>query len=134
MAKEMISVSDFWNDILVNLGYVGIGAALFLIAYLSNMAFSLYYNIEMLRQQFDSKKLINSGVKVATIVIGLTLLCVAITTLPQFVTHVGLTIPQEYADIFSNLAVLTLFVSSACKYVFEAYSKFKRILEDGDGK
>lgn len=125
-------VSDFWNDILVNLEYVGIGAALFLIAYLSNMAFSLYYNIEMLKQQFDKKKVINSAIKVGTIIVGLTLLCVAITTLPQFVTHVGLTIPQEYADIFSNLAVLTLFVSSACKYVFEAYNKFKKILENGN--
>lgn len=127
-------MSDFIDSVIVNLEYVGIGAALFLVAYLSNMAFSLYYNIEMLKQQFDKKKIINSAIKVATIVVGLTLLCVAITTLPQFVTHVGLTIPQEYADIFSNLAVLTLFVTSACKYVFEAYSKFKKILEDGDGK
>lgn len=127
-------VNDFIDSVIVNLEYVGIGAALFLVAYLSNMAFSLYYNIEMLKQQFDKRKVLNSAIKVATIVVGLTLLCVAITTLPQFVTHVGLTIPQEYADIFSNLAVLTLFVTSACKYVFEAYNKFKKILEDGNIK
>ena len=57
--------------------------------------------------------------------------CIAITTLPQFVTYVGLTIPQEYADIFSNLTILALFVTSACKYVLEGYGKFKKILEKG---
>ena len=124
-------INEFMNGVLANLIYVGIGAALFLFAYMSNMAFSLYYNIEMLKQSFDKGKLIDSAIRVSTIVVGLTLLCIAITTLPQFVTYVGLTIPQEYADIFSNLTILALFVTSACKYVLEAYGKFKKILEKG---
>lgn len=125
-------MTDFIDNILQNLTYVGIGALLFLVAYISNMAFSLYYNIRMLKESFDKNKIIDSAIRISTIVVGLTLLCIAITTLPQFVTYVGLTIPQEYADIFSNLAVLTLFVTSACKYVLEAYTKFKKILEKGD--
>lgn len=125
-------MTEFIDNILQNLTYVGIGALLFLVAYISNMAFSLYYNIRMLKENFDKNKIIDSAIRISTIVIGLTLLCIAITTLPQFVTYVGLTIPQEYADIFSNLAVLTLFVTSACKYVLEAYTKFKKILEKGD--
>ena len=124
-------INEFMNGVLANLIYVGIGAALFLVAYMSNMAFSLYYNIEMLKQSFDKGKLIDSAIRVSTIVVGLTLLCIAITTLPQFVTYVGLTIPQEYADIFSNLTILALFVTSACQYVLEGYGKFKKILEKG---
>lgn len=127
-------MTEFWNDILTNLTYVGIGAALFLAAYLSNMAFSLYYNIKVLSQKFNTDKLIDSALKISAIIIGLVLLCVSITTLPTFVDYVGLTIPQEYADIFSNLAILGLFVTTACKYVFEAYSKFKKILENGNDK
>jgi hypothetical protein len=125
-------LAEFWNDILTNLTYVGIGAALFLAAYLSNMAFSLYYNIKILSEKFDKDKIIDSCLKVSAIIVGLVLLCVSITSLPTFVDYVGLTIPQEYADIFSNLAILGLFVTSACKYVFEAYSKFKKILENGN--
>lgn len=125
-------MSEFWNDILTNLTYVGIGATLFLAAYLSNMAFSLYYNIKVVKQKFDTEKLIDSALKVSAIIVGLVLLCVSITSLPTFVDYVGLTIPQEYADIFSNLAILGLFVTSACKYVFEAYTKFKKILEQGN--
>lgn len=125
-------MAEFWNDILTNLTYVGIGASLFLAAYLSNMAFSLYYNIKILSEKFDKDKIIDSCLKVSAIIVGLVLLCVSITSLPTFVDYVGLTIPQEYADIFSNLAILGLFVTSACKYVFEAYSKFKKILENGN--
>lgn len=127
-------MTDFWNDILTNLTYVGIGAALFLAAYLSNMAFSLYYNIKILSEKFEKDKIIDSGLKVSAIIVGLVLLCISITSLPTFVDYVGLTIPQEYADIFSNLAILGLFVTSACKYVFEAYSKFKKILENGNAE
>ena len=127
-------MADFWNDILTNLTYVGIGAALFLAAYLSNMAFSLYYNIKILSEKFEKDKIIDSGLKVSAIIVGLVLLCISITSLPTFVDYVGLTIPQEYADIFSNLAILGLFVTSACKYVFEAYSKFKKILENGNAE
>jgi len=124
-------MSSFINEVLENLTYVGIGALLFLISYMSNMAFSLYYNIRMLMEKFDKSKIIDSGLRVATIIVGLTLLCVAITTIPAFATYVGLDLSAEYAEVFSNLAVLALFIVSSCKYVLEAYTKFKKILEKG---
>lgn len=125
-------MTSFLDNILVNLTYVGIGALLFLVAYMSNMAFSLYYNIRMLMEKFDKNKIIDSAIRVTTIVVGLALLCIAITTVPAFATYVGLDIPQEYAEIFSNLTILALFVTSACRYVFEAYTKFKKILEKSE--
>ena len=45
---------------------------------------SLYYNIKILLQPFDREKAINSALKVAAFVVGLTLLCVSITTLPLY--------------------------------------------------
>lgn len=120
---------NFFDNIVLNLTYVGIGACLFLVSYLSNMTFSLYYNIKILSQQFDKNKIINSAFRVASVTVGLALLCIAITTIPEFATYVGLKIPTEYTEIFSNLAILTLFVTSSCKYVAEAYNKFKKILE-----
>lgn len=122
-------MANFFDNIVLNLTYVGIGACLFLVSYLSNMTFSLYYNIKILSQQFDKNKIINSALRVASVTVGLALLCIAITTTPEFATYVGLKIPTEYTEIFSNLAILTLFVTSSCKYVAEAYNKFKKILE-----
>ena len=122
-------MANFFDNIVLNLTYVGIGACLFLVSYLSNMTFSLYYNIKILSQQFDKNKIINSALRVASVTVGLALLCIAITTIPEFATYVGLKIPTEYTEIFSNLAILTLFVISSCKYVAEAYNKFKKILE-----
>lgn len=122
-------MANFFDNIVLNLTYVGIGACLFLVSYLSNMTFSLYYNIKILSQQFDKNKIINSAFRVASVTVGLALLCIAITTIPEFATYVGLKIPTEYTEIFSNLAILTLFVTSSCKYVAEAYNKFKKILE-----
>ena len=77
------------NAVLNNLINIGWAMLIFLCAYLSNVAFSLYYNIKVLLQPFDKQKMINSGLKVATFVVGLTLLCVAITTLPIYADQLG---------------------------------------------
>ena len=61
------------NAVLNNLINIGWAMLIFLCAYLSNVAFSLYYNIKVLLQPFDRQKMINSGLKVATFVVGLTL-------------------------------------------------------------
>lgn len=115
--------------ILNNLINIGWAMLIFLAAYLSNVAFSLYYNIVVLLQPFDKGKLINSGLKVATFVIGLTLLCVSITTLPLFAAQVGWTIPEEYTDIFADLVIIGAVLIVTCKYIVEAFGKFRAILD-----
>lgn len=70
------------ETILHNLMNIGWAMLIFLCAYLSNVSFSLYYNIKVLLEPFSKEKLINSGLKITAFVCGLTLLCVAITTLP----------------------------------------------------
>ena len=72
------------ETILHNLTNIGWAMLIFLCAYLSNVSFSLYYNIKVLLEPFSKEKLINSGLKITAFVCGLTLLCVAITTLPLF--------------------------------------------------
>lgn len=71
-----------FNSIVGNLVNIGWSMLIFLSAYLANVTFSLWYNIKLLHEPFDREKLINSAYKIATFVIGLTLLCVAVTTLP----------------------------------------------------
>ena len=117
------------NTILYNLINIGWAMLIFLCAYLSNVAFSMYYNIKILLEPFDKQKVINSGLKIAAFVIGLTLLCLSITTLPLFADMVGWSIPAEYADIFSDLVIIGAVLMVSCKYILEAFTKFKAILD-----
>lgn len=121
-------MEDLIQLLLRNLTHIGIGVALFVVAYVSNMAYSLYYNIKLLHQPFDAKKLLDSVIKILAFGVGTTLLCVGITFIPIFADYVGLTISEEYQEIFSNLAILIVFIVAACKYLFEAYGKLKDIL------
>ena len=115
--------------ILNNLINIGWAMLIFLATYLSNVAFSLYYNIKVLLQPFDRNKAINSALKVAAFLVGLTLLCVSITTLPLFANQVGWAIPEEYTDIFADLVIIGAVLMVSCKYIVEAFTKFKAILQ-----
>lgn len=117
------------DTILHNLENAGWAMLIFLCAYVSNMAFGLYRNIKQLQQPFDKEKLINSGLKVASIVAGLVLLVVGITALPAFADYVGWKIPEEYTKVFSDLAVISVCLVVSCKYFAEAISKFTAILD-----
>lgn len=122
-------MNELLQTVLNNLTDVGIGILLFIMAYVSNMALSLYYNVKILQQPFDRTKLMDSALKVAAFGIGTGLLCVCITTIPAFATHVGFTIPEEYSAVFQDLAILAVFITSSIRYIVEAYNKFSKILQ-----
>ena len=117
------------QQILINLERVGVGVLLFLIAYGSNMGFSIYLNTKILGGSFDKSKIINSLLKILAFSVGATLLCVAITGIPIFANYVGFVIPDEYSEVFENLAILGVFLVAACRYVLESYNKMKLILK-----
>lgn len=116
------------ESVLQNLINIGWAMLIFLAAYLANVAFSLWYNIKILHESFDKDKLIASGLKILTFVVGLTLLCTAITTLPLFANQVGWAIPEEYSDLFADLIIIGAVLLVACKYIKEAFTKFVAIL------
>ena len=122
-------MNELMQTVLTNLTDVGVGVLLFVMAYVSNMALGLYYNIKVLNQPFDKSKLIDSVLKIVAFGIGTGLLCVCVTTIPAFATHVGFVIPEEYSTVFQDLAILAVFITSALKYVIEAYGKFSKILK-----
>ena len=105
------------DAVLKNLIDIGWAMLIFLAAYLANVAFSLYYNIRIMLQPFDKNKAINSALKVAAFVVGLTLLCVSITTLPLFAEQLGWAIPEEYTDIFADLVIVGAVLLVSCKYI-----------------
>ena len=110
---------------LINIGWAML---IFLAAYLANVAFSLWYSIKILHESFDRDKLIASGLKILTFVVGLALLCASITALPLFATQVGWAIPEEYSDLFADLVIIGSVLLVSCKYIKEAFTKFTTIL------
>lgn len=122
------------DNVLGNLINIGWAMLIFVCSYLSNVLFSLYYNIKILDEPFDTKKLINSAIKVGCIIGGLTCLVISTTCLPEFANMIGWTIPDEYVDVFSSLAVLSVCLVVSCKYIFEAIQKFTKILNSKENE
>lgn len=120
-----------FNALLENLTNIGWAMLVFLCAYLANVAFSLWHNIKIRKEDFDREKLIASGLKILVFVVGLTLLCTAITALPIFANEVGWAIPDEYTDIFTDLVIIGAVLLVSCKYIKEAFTKFVAILNTG---
>ena len=115
--------------VLENLSSVGIGLAIFLCSYLSNMSFSIYYNVRILGETFERNRIINSIIKICTFGIGVVLLTLAITTILPWATSNGLPIPEEYNEIISTVAILGICLTSSLKYITESIGKMKKILD-----
>lgn len=120
-----------YQAVIANLVTIGWAMLIFLAAYLANVTFSLWYNIKLQKEQFSREKLITSGLKILTFVVGLTLLCISVTTLPLFANEVGWAIPEEYSDLFADLVIIGAVLLVSCKYTKEAFTKFTAILNAG---
>lgn len=120
--------SEVLQAIAINMKNIGIGIGIFAISYLSYMAFSTYYNVRLLKQKYDKQKTIESIIKIVCVGLGTGLLGLGITTLPIFANSVGFTIPEEYQKIFSNIALLGIYLTASIKYLVEAFSKMGKIV------
>ena len=116
-------------EILSQLKLVGFGCGLFVLAYISNILFSTYYNVSLLKEKFQASKLLESLIKVLMFVFGTTILSIGVTLVPIFCEYCGLALPEIYVDVFQSLAIVAVFLITAIKYLVEAFNKFKLILD-----
>lgn len=122
-------MKELFDIFIQNLTLVGCGMAIFLCAYLANMCFSLYHNISQLEMKWDWKKFWDGVIKAVDFLVGLTLLCAAITALPFFANKVGWVIPDEYAEVFADIAIIAVILTVSCKYCIKAFNTFKEIID-----
>ena len=122
----MINMTE---QIIINLTWVGYAMGILSLAWLSNFAFSIYFNIKVVEELFDIKRLINGVEKLVALCVGIGLLSLVITLFPIFMTYVGVPINEEYTTLFSVLTVIILFGNSTIKYTKQAYDTLKQILE-----
>lgn len=69
---------------LDNLCIIGVGMAIFICAFLSNMSFSIYRNISILHEGWSWEKFWEGITKAIAFLVGLTLLCLSVTAIPFF--------------------------------------------------
>ena len=119
---------EFWKLALDNLEVAGVGFAIFAMAYISNMSFSLYYNIKINQEVFSKEKLLNSVFKILAFAGGTIFLILATSLIVPWASNNGLAIPVEYSEVISTIATLGGCLSGALKYIMEAFNKMKKIL------
>ena len=119
---------EFWKLALDNLEVAGVGFAIFAMAYISNMSFSLYYNIKINQEVFSKEKLLNSVFKILAFAGGAIFLILATSLIVPWASNNGLAIPVEYSEVISTIATLGVCLSGALKYIMEAFNKMKKIL------
>ena len=115
--------------LITNLTNIGFAMALLSIAYVSNICFSLYYNIKISKESFDFNKLLNGVIKLIALCAGIATLAFVITLLPIYLTNIGIPIEEEFGNTFSIIAIISLFVQSIYKYIREAYETLSNILK-----
>ena len=121
-----------WDNILAqivdNLQKVGVGLGIFVLMYISNMGASIYYNIKILGDKFSSQKLIDSGIKVASLAVAIIAFCLSVTLVIPWVNYVGLPIPEEFSDVLNMVAMCGVALTGIVKYGKEAFTKISKIL------
>lgn len=119
---------DIMTIVVANLEKVGIGVLLFLGAYLSNICLGVWRNVKIEGYDFDWKLIAQSAVKFVVLGIGIGLMSIVVSILPEYMTYVGIDITDEAMQVFDSIVIVTAFMTAAVKYVKDAYTKLKDIL------
>ena len=119
---------DIITLVLLNLEKVGFGVAIFLGAYLSNICLGIWRNVKIEGYEFDWKMIGQSVLKFIVLGLGISLMSIVVSVLPEYMTYVGVDIADEAMQVMDGIVIVTAFVTAACKYVKDAFQKLKDIL------
>ena len=114
--------------VIANLEKVGIGALLFLGAYMSNICLGAWRSVKIEGYDFDWKLIGQSLAKFAVLGLGIGLLSIVVSILPVYMTYVGVVIEDETMTVLDSIVIITAFAVACAKYVKDAYVKLKEIL------
>ena len=116
--------------IFENLTYIGYAAALLATVWLANFLLEIYYTRVVAQNCKSLRECLSGAARFFAVCAGVTLLTVAISAFPAFLTAVGLTVPDEYVEAMSVLAIIGLFAKSIYEYAASAMKKLNSILAD----
>lgn len=111
-----------------NLISMGSGMGIFCAAYLSNVLFGVYYNVKVLKESFDIKRILESALKALVFIVGAILLTTAITLVLPWANANGLAIPEEFQEVVSVFVIFGIVLYGCGKYIAEAVEKLADIM------
>ena len=101
-----------------------ISILVFVLCYISNFSFGLYYNTKILSQKISKTKLKNTALKLLSFIVGLTCLSVASYLFPIILERLDLSIEIE----ITNKVIAGLFGSTSIFYASQSLIKLKDII------
>lgn len=120
------------NDIIAlvvsNLEKVGIGAGLFLGAYIANILLGIWTNVKIEGYDFQWNLILQSIVKFIIMGLGLAFLSVVVSIIPVYITYVGIDVGAETLDTIDSLVIVGSFMTATIRYVGDAINKIKNVL------
>ena len=101
-----------------------ISILVFVLCYISNFSFGLYYNTKVLYEKISKTKLKNTVLKLISFIVGLTCLSVASYLFPIILEKLDLSIEIE----ITNKVIAGLFGTTSIFYATQALGKLKDII------
>ncbi len=114
--------------IVNNLESIGIGALLFLGAYVSNIGLGIWKNVKIEGYDFDWRKLVSSIVKFAVLAVSIGIMSVVMSVIPYYVSYIGVTVEEATLQAIDGIIILSAFLGATIRYVMDGVNKLKAIL------
>lgn len=121
-------MQEIFNTILMNLEQVGIGALLFLVAYVSNILLGAWRNVNINGDNFNWSKIGQSALKFVVLGLGIGLLSTVVSVLPVFITYIGIEIAPETLASIDAIVIVGAFTTATLRYVVDCINKLKEVL------
>ena len=121
-------MQEIFNTILMNLEQVGIGALLFLVAYVSNILLGAWRNVNINGDNFNWSKIGQSALKFVVLGLGIGLLSTVVSVLPVFITYIGIEIAPETLASIDAIVIVGACTTATLRYVVDCIDKRKEVL------
>ena len=114
--------------VIANLEKVGIGASLFLGAYIANILLGVWKNVKIEGYDFNWELILQSLLKFVVLGLGVGLLSVIVSIIPMYLTYIGIEIGAETMETIDSMVIIGAFLTATIGYIRDGISKLKNIL------
>lgn len=121
-------MNEIFNLVIFNLEKIGIGAILFLSAYVANILLGAWKNVKIEGYEFNWKLIMQSIIKFIVLGVGVGLLSIVISIIPMYLTYIGIEIGAETMETIDSMVIISAFITATIKYVADSIAKIKAIL------
>lgn len=116
------------NTLLPNLQIIGILLITYAGALGVNTILGIYYNVDVIKQQFSWKKFWGGLVRGGILLVAAALITIIISCLPSVLESFGITAANDLFNGLSIGAIATVMLSCIVYYLKDALSKFYNII------